>query len=491
MSLNWKEIDLILKELDLPGMQIQKIYQSAFSVLALNVYGQTSSSGKPERPGSHLLVISLLPLACRFNESFRAVPKSAKPLRFAELLKSRLVNGRIEEAVQLGENRIIRIVIRRGENIYRLYIRLWSNAANVLLTDEQNIIIDAMKRLPKRNEIGGAVYKPEDIAFANDQTAKTSTKEYEVRDFPEEVSFNEYIDSWYAEHAGALSLEQLKEEVQRRIGKNRNRLETALERLREKAADYAGGEKYREYGDLILSNTASLPKGSAWLESASLQDTETEDEPGTIRIELDPRKTPAENAAHYYEKYRKAKNGLAELQEEILEGEHELLKLAETEQQLLTETNPYHLEALLKKIRSGSTKGTVEKSVKRPGLSFSDEGWLILVGRDAAENDKLLRHHVKGNDLWLHVRDWAGSYVFIKHKPGKTVPLEILLDAGNLALFYSKGRNNKRGDLYYTQVKYLRRAKNGPKGLVIPTQEKNLSITLEDKRLKKLESGRV
>jgi predicted ribosome quality control (RQC) complex YloA/Tae2 family protein len=75
--------------------------------------------------------------------------------------------------------------------------------------------------------------------------------------------------------------------------------------------------------------------------------------------------------------------------------------------------------------------------------------------------------------------------------PGKTVPLEILLDAGNLALFYSKGRNNGRGDLYYTQVKYLRRAKNGPKGLVIPTQEKNLSIILEDKRLKKLESSRI
>jgi predicted ribosome quality control (RQC) complex YloA/Tae2 family protein len=88
------------------------------------------------------------------------------------------------------------------------------------------------------------------------------------------------------------------------------------------------------------------------------------------------------------------------------------------------------------------------------------------------------------------VRDFAGSYVFIKQRSGKTVPLPILLDAANLALFYSKGRNSGRGELFYTQVKYLRRAKNGPKGLVIPTQEKNLSVTLDDSRLKELEGCR-
>jgi predicted ribosome quality control (RQC) complex YloA/Tae2 family protein len=127
---------------------------------------------------------------------------------------------------------------------------------------------------------------------------------------------------------------------------------------------------------------------------------------------------------------------------------------------------------------------------KRPGLAFRRGEWLLIVGRDARENDELLRRYVKGNDLWLHVRDFAGSYVFIKRRAGKTVPLPVLLDAANLALFYSKGRNAGKGELFYTQVKYLRRVKNGPRGLVIPTQEKNLSVTLEEARLKELESCR-
>ena len=38
-----------------------------------------------------------------------------------------------------------------------------------------------------------------------------------------------------------------------------------------------------------------------------------------------------------------------------------------------------------------------------------------------------------------------------------------------------------------TQVKHLRRAKDGPKGLVLPTHEKNLYIKLDEAKLRALE----
>ncbi|MDY4611956.1 MAG: hypothetical protein SPD11_15210, partial [Sphaerochaetaceae bacterium] len=59
----------------------------------------------------------------------------------------------------------------------------------------------------------------------------------------------------------------------------------------------------------------------------------------------------------------------------------------------------------------------------------------------------------------------------------------------NLALVFSKAKNAGKADLYYTQVKYLRRAKDGKTGLVLPTQEKNLAIQLDEKRLARLLSG--
>jgi predicted ribosome quality control (RQC) complex YloA/Tae2 family protein len=121
-----------------------------------------------------------------------------------------------------------------------------------------------------------------------------------------------------------------------------------------------------------------------------------------------------------------------------------------------------------------------------PGLQFHSGPFLILVGRNARENDELLRRWTKGNDLWLHTRDYAGGFIFVKNIPGKSVPLETLLDAANLALHFSKGRRAGKADLYYTQVKHLRRARGGRKGLVLPTHEKNIAVALDESRLDRL-----
>ena len=488
MSLNWKEIDLILEELDLPGAQIQSVVQGAFDVICIGIH----KKGVTKR-----VLISLSPGACRIHETFRAFPKSGVPLRFAQFLNSRIVNGWIETAEQLGDNRIVRILVRRGENRYRLYARLWSNAANCIVTDESGTVLDAMRRLPKKGEISGGHYAPEELLDGEERRGGAK-KEYFVREFAgneagadggaeeKPASFNRKIDEYYAEKGGALSLEALREQAEKTCEGSIGRISAALEKLRAREAEFANAEKLREYGDIILANIAAIKQGDAWLETGNMYAADG----GTVRIKLDPLKKPAAQAELYFQQYRKAKNGLAEIRAEIESGEKELAEVKDKLARLLTESNPLVLAKLLK---SGGPKNTSagSKDKKRPGLSFRRGEWLIIVGRDAAENDALLRGHVKGNDLWLHARDFPGSYVFVKQRSGKSFPLDILLDAGNLAVFYSKGRNNGAGDLFYTPVKYLRRAKDAPKGTVIPAHEKNLRITLDEKRLKELESCRI
>jgi predicted ribosome quality control (RQC) complex YloA/Tae2 family protein len=357
-----------------------------------------------------------------------------------------------------------------------------------------------MRRLPKRGETSGGSYAPEETACREQRSAG----EYEVREIPGGNSFNEKIDSWYAEQGGGLSLEALRKQARRNIGGSMERIGAALEKLREKEAEFGAAGRLREYGDIILANMALIKPGDAWLEAENFFPPEKDAgkdaaagraEAGgrageRIRIRLDPKKNPAAQADRYYEQYRKAKKGLADIREEIRAGETELRELESRLARFLEENNPLVLAKLLKTggVKAGPFR---EQDKKRPGLSFRRGDWLIIVGRDAAENDALLRRHVKGNDLWLHARDFPGSYVFIKQRSGKTVPLEILLDAGNLAIFYSGGRNNGEGDLFNTQVKYLRRAKNSPRGFVIPTQEKNLHIKADEKRLRELEKCRV
>ncbi len=470
MSLNCAEIDLILEELDLTGSFIQDVVQPGFDSLALFVYKGASSGGK-----ATTVFFCLAPGACRVHETRRKIPKTDRPLRFMEFLRSRIRGSRIAEATQLDGNRIIRLTLCRAEETLFLYVRLWSGAANMVLADGEGRILDVFFRRPKRGETSGGLWalpEPKDASGG---------KTWAVRELPGEGTFNERVDLWYAEHAETLSREALLEEARKRYRERRVRLETALGRLEKKRDGFLDADRLRLQGDLLTANLHAVKAG---MTSVEVEDYENGNVP--ICIILDAKLKPQENAALYYERYRKAVSGLADLEDDIASTRRTLETLAAELAEMEGERNPLVIQKALR--RQNTPRQQLKK--KYPGLCFRKDGWILLVGRTASENDELLRHHVKGFDMWLHVRDWPGGYVFIKNRPGKSVPLEILLDAGTLALFYSKGRKAGSADLYYTQVKHLRRAKGAPKGTVLPSNEKNLSVALDDARLKRLEACR-
>lgn len=504
MSLNCAEIDKILEELDLEGSYIQKVVQSSYSVMVLYLY--------KTRPMS--LVICLEPGACRLHETTRKIPKFDKPLRFMELLRSRLRGAKITEAVQLNNDRIVRLSLETSSGMLYLYIRLWSGAANMLLVDN-GIIVDAFYRRPSRHEVSGEPWQPlpgESEAtttqtFGNEPSAAAGSeskavaesvsttvspiaadkpiKTYTVRSYDTSKTFNEAIDEWYARQAPVLSLEALRAEAERFYGLKIEKISRALEKLEAKKHSFLQADTLKHQGDLLLANLYRIPQGAS---SVELEDYAADNR--IIRIALDPRKTAQENAAGYYERYKKAVSGLEALTDDIEASKRTLAALNEELVKLRVEENPYLIEKVLHKRKIPVQRKQAAQEKERPGLTFYHDGWILYVGRTAAENDELLRHHVRGKDMWLHVRDYSGGYVFIKNKNGKTVPLPVLIAAGNLAVFYSKARRNGQADLYYTAVKDLRRAKNAPKGTVLPSNEKNLSIKLDPVVLKQLEQSR-
>jgi predicted ribosome quality control (RQC) complex YloA/Tae2 family protein len=494
MSLNCAEIDVILAELELEGSFIQNVVQPSYDTIAFYTYKGVHSREdviSTEQAGmsptadvhegvSHTVLVCLAPGACRLHETRRKVPRNDKPLRFMEFLRSRIKGSRIREAVQLNNDRIVRLSLAHGDESFFIYIRLWSGAANIVVTDPDDAILDVFYRRPKRNEVTGGKWtmpEPRATTSAQAQSAQART----VRELPGEGSFNERIDRWYAEHAEVLSREALIEEARRRYDTRRVRLEAALARLEKKRSGFLNADLYRHQGDLLTANLWAIKPGMANIEVADY-----EADGKVVRLELDPHLKPQENAARYYEQYKKAVSGLADLGDDIDATRRTLQTLSAELAAIEAEPNPLVIHNTLR--RQNKPKQQIEK--RYPGLTFREDGWILLVGRTAAENDELLRRHVRGFDLWLHTRDWPGGYVFIKNRPGKTVPLEILLDAGNLAIFYSKARRAVTADLYYTQVKYLRRAKGAPKGTVLPSNEKNLTVTLDDARLKRLETCR-
>ena len=472
MSLNWKEIDCILEELELDGSFIQQIVQPSYDTIAFHTYKNGQSK---------TILVCLAAGACRIHQTWSAVPKNNKPLRFMEFLKARIKGARINSICQLGQERIIKLELSHCGQEFLLYIRLWSNAANMILTDTNHVVLDTFYRRPKKDEVSGGTFQEPNL---QPKPQGESSKEWQVRSFDqlpdwENLSFNQKVEQWYGEHAGQLSLEALLEQAEKFYNSRHSKMEAALHRLEKKRDEFLQNQQWKHYGDLILTYGHLIDGSQDYLECEDYESG------ALIRIKIDPKKNAQENASSYYNTYKKTVSGLADLEHDIQKAKKELLDLEATYQQLCKEPNPLRLQQMLRK--QTTPKQQVEK--KRPGLSYQVDDWTILVGRTAAENDELLRRHVKGLDMWFHTRDYAGGYVFVKNRPGKTIPLSIMLCAGNLAVYHSKARKAGKADLYYTQVKHLRRAKDGPKGLVLPSQEKNLLVQLDKKLLQKLETA--
>lgn len=504
MSLNCNEIDLILSELDLAGTFVQDVVQPNFDSLALYTF----------KPGSAKTVfISLAAGSCRINETRRKITKNEKPLRFNEMLKSKIKGARIKSVRQISKQRIVKFELEKAgaiyvmpqaqthaakktkanqndeDEFYSLYVRLWSNAANIFLCDKDDLILDSFFRRPAKGEMKGEKLVLPEEKVLNEAEIKNLEKKFPVRTFDEiaqnyaekhpdfpNLSFNQKVDIFYSESAENSSLESLLEQAEKWYNSHKSHQAAALERLEEKRKSFLNAGQYKHQGDLILSFAHLIDGKSNFLEC---EDYETGNK---VRIKIDPKKSAQENATDFYELYKKQTSGLEDLEFDISQAKKSIENLDKEYEKLTAEKNPVKLEQILRKAQ----KPKQQEKKSHPGLDFEIDGWYILVGRDAAENDELLRHYVKGQDMWFHVRDYSGGYVFVKNRPGKTIPLEIMLYAGNLAVYYSKARKNGSADLYYTQVKHLRRAKNGPKGLVLPSNEKNLFIKLDEGKLREL-----
>lgn len=471
MSLNWCEIDQILEELPIVGCHIQKVTQPTYNSLVMELY----------RPGGGFtLMISLAQAKTRLHKVEKPKKGGVKLQRFAQFLRSRIKGGKIVKATQLGRERIVELQVSRAGEQTTLWIRLWSGAANIIATDESMKILDAFYRRPNRGECSGGYFDPSTVTPANPNVIFTSRFDPESKS--EIYPVNELVCTHYDKITNEEEIATLSARVRRTLEQRESYLLTTINTLKKQLINQNEPDRQKEIGDLLTTNLHLIRQGERWI---TVEDYYNDNQ--LLQIELSPSHSPEENAQRYYTSASRRRKTLQHSNEQLENLSSQLEEVRRQTEQLLVTPDIAYLKNYLE---SNSSKATEKLDQGSPGLRFTSNGFTIHVGRTAKENDALLRKHVKGNDTWLHVRDYPGAYVFIKSIPGKSIPLETLLDAGNLSIYYSKRRNSQRGDLYYTKVKYLRRAKGGKLGTVIPTQEKNLSVTIDKERLRRLQTLR-
>lgn len=104
----------------------------------------------------------------------------------------------------------------------------------------------------------------------------------------------------------------------------------------------------------------------------------------------------------------------------------------------------------------------------RPYRTLDVDGWEVLVGRSAEDNDHLTFRVAKGRDLWLHVAGgMPGSHVVIRNPEGEDVPGEVVEKAAQIAAWYSKARNARRVEVHCCRAADVSKARGMEAGKVL------------------------
>ena len=245
-------------------------------------------------------------------------------------------------------------------------------------------------------------------------------------------------------------------------------------------------EEYRRYGEAINANLYQMKKGMA---EAVLPDWNDPDG-GTITVPLDIKLTPSQNAQKYFKKYQKARSAreIAAEQRDKTLAEMDYLESA------LLDVDKCVGESELEEIRQELVRtGYMKKNTNRrqqrqlpqskPYRYISDDGIAIVVGKNAAQNDRITLG-AKPEEMWLHAKDMPGSHVIICCEG--EIPHATMKQAATLAAWYSKGQRSSMVPVDYTLRKYVKKPSGAAPGKVIYTHQKTAYMTPEEEEIKKI-----
>ncbi len=288
-------------------------------------------------------------------------------------------------------------------------------------------------------------------------------------------SFSEMLDAFYTRRDRAEQQRRRSHDLTKTVRTLRDRQQRKLAAQREELRRTEGREDIRHQAELVTANIYRLRRGDRSLECEDYYDPACP----VVHIELDPLKTPQQNAAALYKEYNKLKAAEQHLTVLTREGERQLdylnsvldeLERAETDRDLsdirreLTETG--YIRA-----RKG---GKAERVKPQSPLKFvSDDGLEILAGRSNAQNDELTLKLARRTDYWLHTQRVHGSHVIIRCE-GEEPPPRTLEQAAGIAAYYSQARGAGKVQVDYTMVRNVRKPSGALPGKVIYTDHKTL-----------------
>ncbi len=228
-------------------------------------------------------------------------------------------------------------------------------------------------------------------------------------------------------------------------------------------------DKYKIYGDLL---TANLYRMEPSADSITVQNYYSEDLED-VKIPLKPELSPSRNAQRYYKLYAKAKTAEEHSSRQLEEAREELEYLETVLDSVTRATCNADLAEIREElaeqgyVSSGNPKKKKVQQKSKPLEFTSSDGFTILVGRNNKQNDELTIRTAYSTDMWLHTKNIPGSHVLIRTNGTGEVSDNTLVEAAQIAAYFSKAQKSKGVGVDYTLIKNIRKPNGSKPGFVI------------------------
>ena len=324
-----------------------------------------------------------------------------------------------------------------------MILELIPHRPNLILVNNENKILFATHYADLTNERPiekGLIYK----SLINNNVVQESTFDYE--------KFQKKANDYY-QTALRKRLEEQFKPVLQHIKSRIKTLKQKIKVLNQEMEIAKENYKWKEIGSTILTYAYN---------EELLKEYISENE-----IPYDQGQTPGVNANKCFQKYKKAKRTI-EIDENELkktESEIEYLETCLAQSKYMTEDDIIEMANLLfpKKFKIGA-----KQKIQSKYGELAVNGYKIMYGKNAKQNDQLTFKRANKNDLFLHIQNEHGSHVIIE---GNEPDNDTILTACEIALLLS---GKDCGDIQYTLVRNVK--KGSYLGQAILTSYKTYTI---------------
>lgn len=518
--------------------RINRITQISSDDILINVHAQNKRRD---------LIISTHSLYNRIHFTKMDYTSSGEPGAFVMLLRKHLIGGIIEKIEQVNYDRYLIFYIRALDDLYdvrhwRLHIELMGKYANIILVDENDKIIDALKRIPpfennKRTIWPGSSFiAPEDqkkkdpFSIEDIDTSKSLVEELSGFSPLLQKEFYYRIDNGEKYHdiikeikeSDQLYISEVKDNYQYHLIplKHLNKpykaydlddgfdhLYYALEektrikeitgdlfkfikrqikhftqkksKLEETLVTAKNADDLKMFGDLLYMSGDLERKGNDQIEVFGYDGEK-------IKIALDPKLSIKENANRYYNNYQKKKRSLRYLDEQIAIVHDELEYFDSLSEQL--EIANFNDAQMIKEelihygyLKADHKKGQKKKKKETYHLyQIEFEGHHITFGKNHVQNEVLTFKYARPNYTWFHAQNFHGAHLCVDTDAPDEKTLRL---CANIVAYFSKGRYSSSVPVDYCLARNVKKIKGSKAGLVSITNYKTIFIDPEEPTL--------